>query len=106
MQQATDDIIQGKRDIQAVRKEAEGIWAEVKQAVSELGGGGDRTTGGGANAVQQGESSAGLAWEGLRRDAKRAVHGMFSDVSEPVVPGSFRVGCCDGSNGGDPPLLS
>lgn len=91
MQQATDDIIQGKKDIQAVRKEAVGIWSEVKQAVSELGGGGGRTTGDGGDSAQQEESGVGLAWEGLRRDAERAARGVFGDVSELVVPGSFRV---------------
>jgi len=91
LQQATDDILQGKREIQAVRKEAGGIWSEIKQAVSELGGGGGPKLGGGTDSTQQEESSAGLAWEEFRRDAKRAAHGVFGDVSELVVPGSFRV---------------
>lgn len=73
LRRAVGDILNGKEDIQAARQEAAGIWSDIKQAVSELGGGGGPSAGE--------DSTTELAWDVLKRDAKRAAKGVFGDVS-------------------------
>lgn len=72
LRKVVDDVLQGTKDIQAAGQEAGGVWSDIKQAVSELGGGGSLATD---------EESSGLGWEALKRDAKRAARGVFGDVS-------------------------
>ncbi|CAM9382964.1 unnamed protein product [Scytosiphon promiscuus] len=83
LRRAADDVIQAKTDLRAAGKEVGGIWSEVKQAVSGLGGEAD---GGTENITPSAHgSSADLGWEGLKKDAQSAVKGVLGDVFGEVA---------------------
>ncbi|CAN0264899.1 unnamed protein product, partial [Hapterophycus canaliculatus] len=60
-----------------------GVWSEVKQAVSELGGGAGGATGDNAASARGG--SSGVGWDGFKRDAHSAAKGVLGDVFGEVA---------------------
>lgn len=79
MWQAADDILQGTTDVQSAAKEAAELWSDVMQAVSQIGSVGGQTTRTTAGEARE-EATAGVQWEGLKKDVERAATGMFGDV--------------------------
>lgn len=73
MRQAAQEVLQAKEEFQAVGKEVEGLWSDVQRALS------------GSDADGTAQDSAGLEWEGLKRDVSKAAKEVLGEVSNGVT---------------------